>query len=108
MFFQRWSGRNNRNSTASRRPRFAPRVEPLETRDLLATPATLLVTTTADNGTGSLREAILKSNADGGGDKIVFNIAGGVQKIELKSALPTITAQVTIDGYGQGDVTLNN
>ena len=63
---------------------------------------TFLVNTTADSGPGSLRQAILDSNAATGGNSINFNIPGtGVQTIALQSALPTITTAVVIDGYSQ-------
>ena len=61
--------------------------------------ATYTVTSTADSGAGSLRQAILNANANGGPDTISFNIAGsGTHTIAPTSALPTITGQVTIDG----------
>src|SRR5262249_31932820 len=101
MFFQRWSGRNNRKPIATPRPRFVPRVELLEARELLS--RTFTVINTNDAGEGSLRWAITSANADPVRDQIYFNIAGGVQTIALQSALPKITAPVTIDGYGQGD-----
>src|SRR5262245_38652450 len=64
--------------------------------------ATFNVTTTADSGAGSLRQAILDANAAGGADTIAFAIAGtGVHTIVLGSALPTVTDVVTIDGYTQ-------
>jgi len=66
--------------------------------------ATLTVTTTADSGVGSLRQAILDANADGapGAVSIEFNIpGGGVQTIAPLSPLPAITRAVTIDGYTQ-------
>ncbi|MEZ5596734.1 MAG: LamG-like jellyroll fold domain-containing protein [Pseudomonadales bacterium] len=60
--------------------------------------ATFTVTNTNDSGAGSLRQAILDANANGGADIIQFNIAGtGSHTITLASALPTITGQVTID-----------
>lgn len=59
------------------------------------------VTTTADAGPGSLRQAILDANVYAGTDTIVFNIGTGVQTILLTSALPTITAPVIIDGTTQ-------
>jgi hypothetical protein len=56
------------------------------------------VTTTADSGPGSLRQAILNANAKPGSD-ITFEVAGsGPQTIQLLSPLPAITAGVTIDG----------
>jgi hypothetical protein len=61
--------------------------------------ATFTVTNTNDSGVGSLRQEILNANAAAGTDTIDFNIVGaGVHTINLTSALPTITDQVTIDG----------
>ncbi len=61
------------------------------------------VTTTADSGPGSLRQAILDSNfANGGLNTIDFAIPGlGVQTISPLSALPAITSAVLIDGFSQ-------
>ena len=65
-------------------------------------PKTFVVTTVADSGAGSLRQAIIDANANGGADTIVFSIAApGVQLISLGSALPTIADTVTIDGSTQ-------
>src|SRR3954465_12375747 len=60
--------------------RFRPRLEVMEARMLLAT---FLVTTTADGGGGSLRQAIFDSNAaTGRANTIDFAIRGdGVQTI---------------------------
>jgi hypothetical protein len=64
--------------------------------------ATITVTTTDDDGAGSLRQAILDANAAGGADIIGFNIApGGLQTINIATALPDITGTVTIDGTTQ-------
>ena len=63
---------------------------------------TFTVTSTADTGAGSLRQAILDANGNAGADAISFNIVGtGVHTIAPASALPTITGSVTIDGYTQ-------
>lgn len=67
--------------------------------------ATLYVTTTADAGTGSLREAITNAAP---GDRIEFNIsgiaAGSSAEIVLSSPLPTITQSgLIIDGTTQPD-----
>ena len=71
----------------------------LEERRLLAS---LLVTSVADSGPGSLRQAILDADAAGGSSTIGFQVAGaGPFVIRPASALPTITATVAIDGYGQ-------
>jgi hypothetical protein len=62
------------------------------------------VTTTADSGPGSLRQAILDANANPDADTIAFVIGdlGSPQTIQPTSALPTITGPVTIDGWSQG------
>lgn len=64
--------------------------------------ATFVVTTTADSGAGSLRQAILDANALAGSDQITFQIPGsGVHTIALLSALPPITDPVVIDATTQ-------
>ena len=69
---------------------------------------TYVVTTTADSGAGSLRQAILDANANAGADTIAFAIAGsGVHTIAPASQLPTITDAVTIDGYTQPGASAN-
>jgi len=68
----------------------------------IGTAATYTVTSTADSGAGTLRQAILDANANPGADTIAFNVTGsGVHTIALTSALPYITDAVTIDGYTQ-------
>ena len=70
--------------------------------------ATFTVTSTADSGAGSLRQAILDANGAGGADTIAFNIAGsGVHSIALASPLPAMTFAVTIDGYTQTGALVN-
>jgi hypothetical protein len=78
------------------------------------------VTNTQDSGLGSLRQAILNANARPGPDDIAFAIPASLDPnlnvpvpgfdpatqtwtINLQSALPTITDQVIIDGYTQGE-----
>jgi hypothetical protein len=81
-----------------RRRRNALRLERLEDRALLTTHT---VTSVADSGAGTLRQAILDANA-GSGDLIQFNIAGnGVHTINLLSPLHTLDKSVTIDGTTQ-------
>ena len=64
--------------------------------------ATFTVTTAADSGAGSLRDAITNANGAAGADTIAFNIAGtGPHTIALVSGLPQITQPLTIDGYTQ-------
>lgn len=73
-----------------------PQLECLESRQLMAA---FLVTSTGDSGPGTLRQAILDSNAAPGANSIGFNIAAsGLQTISPTTALPAITVPVTIDG----------
>lgn len=68
--------------------------------DNITTP--IIVTTNADGGAGSLREAITLANLDGGTDTINFNLAGGTsQIINLMSALPPIVETLILDGTTQ-------
>jgi hypothetical protein len=92
---------------ASRNP---SSVELLESR-IAPAAMTFTVTTTADSGAGSLRQAILDANANTGVDEIDFSISGsGVHTIlvgktsgigQISSALPAITEGVVIDGTTQ-------
>jgi titin len=67
-----------------------------------AAAATYTVTTTADSGANSLRQAITNANGNPGLDTIAFNIPGtGPFTITPASALPTITDPVVIDGTTQ-------
>jgi parallel beta-helix repeat protein len=99
---------------------FLPFLERMEDRVVLST---FIVTNTADSGPGSLRQAILDSNAanpaaTGGTSDIVFDIPASTASnlgvavpgfdpatqtwtISPLSPLPTITQPVTIDGYSQ-------
>lgn len=62
--------------------------------------AAFSVTTTADSGVGSLRQAIIDANALAGADTISFATLGtGTHTISLSSALPAITDSVVIDGW---------
>lgn len=69
-------------------------------------PATFVVTSKADNGPGTLREALQKA-ADNGTtetDNINFNLPGGTDNdrtIRLRSQLPNVTSKVIIDGTTQ-------
>ena len=77
---------------------FQPEFHGLEKRMM---PATFLVSTAADSGPGSLRQAIADSNATPGSNTIDFGIGSGAQTISLLSALPTIIVPVLIDGTTQ-------
>ena len=84
---------------AQRRSTIRLRVEPLEELVMLSV---FPVTTTADSGDGSLRQAILAADGAMGTNTITFDIAGpGPYIIEPQSALPSITEPVIIDGTTQ-------
>lgn len=76
------------------------RTESLESRLLFAV---FPVTTTADSGAGSLRQAILDANAAVGLDSIEFGIGTGAQTITPLTPLPAIsdTAGTVITGASQ-------
>ncbi len=86
---------------SSRRRPNRPRLETLERRALLTT---ITVSTAADAGVGSLRDAITQVNsaASSSVTTIDFSIGtGGLQTIALQSALPKISFPVAIDGTSQ-------
>ena len=64
-------------------------------------PPLYTVTSTADSGAGSFREAIEYADALGSAGTIAFAIGTGQQTIDVLSPLPAITAPVTIDGTTQ-------
>jgi hypothetical protein len=79
---------------------FVPRLEVLESRDLLST-FTVTNTSSDVNTSGSLPWAVQQSNATPGHNTIDFNIPGsGVQVINL-NAIQYISNPVTIDGTSQ-------
>ena len=90
--------RGGRGRGRRRARRFS--IENLERRRLLAT---LLVNSTADNGSeGTLRWAILQANQDAAPDEIDFDLSGdGPYTIVLGSALPALSNPLTIDGTSQ-------
>lgn len=65
-------------------------------------PTALVVSTTADSGTGSLRAAVTEADQQTG-DVITFAVTG---TITLQSALPDITASMSIDGPGASVLTI--
>lgn len=78
--------------------------------------ATITVTTSADSGPGSLRQAILQANSNPDADVIQFNLATsdpGFQaasahwRIDVSSALPMVSEALTIDGYSQPGANTN-
>src|SRR5436190_12645176 len=61
-----------------------------------------MVTTTADSGAGSLRQALINANLQIGADTIRFDIRGaGVHTLSLATELPAIVGPVSIDGTTQ-------
>ena len=63
---------------------------------------TLTVTTTANSGAGSLRQAILDANASSNTETIEFNISGNCPRsILLSTPLPDITDGLIIDAFTQ-------
>ena len=79
---------------------------------------TYMVSNTGDNGgvnpaahagTGTLRQAIIDSNADGGAQNIIeFDIPGtGPFVITIATQLPIITSNVGIDGFSQSGTLAN-
>ena len=79
--------------------RLTPEMLCMEGRVLLSN---FPVINTNDSGAGSLRQAITDADAAGDGSVITFQIPGtGVQTIAPTTALPAVTAAITIDGTTQ-------
>jgi len=73
-----------------------------EIEDYAVQLASTVVTNTLDNGSGSLRQAILVANATPGMQTITFAIPGaGWHSIQPLTALPEITDVLVIDGESQ-------
>ena len=72
---------------------------------------TIVVTTTADSGAGSLREAITNAQLTTDDDTITFDPAvftsGSLHTITLASQLPNITKPLTIIGPGQNTLAIS-
>ena len=81
-------------------------VLPARADDARGTRRDLTVTTSADSGSGSLRQAILDANALEGPHTVRFDSKTGPfatpQTITLASELPELVGEVTIDGYIEG------
>src|SRR5256885_52595 len=106
--FRSGTGRHNGKAGRRRQPvQFSPSflLDALEGRTLLST---YTVTTTADSGAGSLRQAINDANASADPSNLItFNLAGGgMHTISVNSALPAVTGTVTIDGTDPADRTV--
>jgi len=92
-------------SNGRRRPApFRPIFEALEERAVLST---YHVMNNADDGTGSLRAAIVAANAHLGADKIVFDASLSGQAIALTSGELLITDDLTINGLGASNLTVS-
>lgn len=74
-------------------------------------PTTFFVNNTNDSGAGSLRQAIISSNADTNPDPDIINFAitGGTSPriITLNTPLDVILNPITIDGYSQSGASPN-
>ncbi len=100
-FYSHHTRRMSRRKLAAKRTKrlsFQPDFHDLEKRMM---PATFLVLNTADSGAGSLRQAILDSNATPGSNTIDFSIDSGPQTITPGSNLPIIRVPVNIDATSQ-------
>ncbi len=78
--------------------------EQLETRALLAV---FTVSSTADAGTGSLRQAIIDANSAVGADVINFATATNGTEFDLTTGQMTISETVTINGNGAGNTIID-
>lgn len=99
-FFSFSSKRTVSKSSPSSKRTFVPRLEALESRNLLST---YVVTNTASdaNTSGSLPWAVQQANANGGVNYINFNIPGsGIHIIDVTSSL-YMNDQMVIDGTTQ-------
>lgn len=105
LWFGRRSPRLERGAESRRvRSRHRLATESLESRRLLAR---FTVTSAADDGEGTLRDAITQANATAGDDEIVFAIVDDTDQIvvdptiTLATALPDLTEAILIDGSSQ-------
>jgi Right handed beta helix region len=78
----------------------------LELLESRIAPATFIVTSLADNGPGTLREAIADANENAGADLIVFK-KGLTGIIELTSGAMSISDTLTIKGSGAAGLALD-
>lgn len=91
--FLRGAKSKGRNSSSRTRAMRSPALEQLEIRCLLST---FTVSNLNDAGAGSLRQAVLDSNANTGADVIDFSVAGTIKL--TSGALATVTDQVDLKG----------
>ncbi|MBC7783541.1 MAG: right-handed parallel beta-helix repeat-containing protein [Burkholderiales bacterium] len=88
----------NSSAAANRTSAQAAVLESVESRQLFST---FIVTSTADAGTGTLRDALIKANKKSDADLIQFKIGSGVKSIAPSKPMPYIMYPVTIDGTSQ-------
>lgn len=90
------------NTSVSEKP-IQPALEELPPWHIGDIQQTYKVSSIADNGSGTLREAVQLANASPGTDQIVFESDDDLyqkpQTIHLDSSLPVITDNLVIDGY---------
>src|SRR6516164_2114472 len=105
-----WTTRNrvpfvkpSKRAPADRR-RFVPRLQLLEGRSV---PSVFHVTTTADSGPGSLRDAVAAANAHPAADIIVFDPSLSGQTITLTSGELLVTDNLRINGPGADLLTVS-
>lgn len=100
---RRFAGSSARANPLGCGSSFRPSLEPLEDR---AVPAVFPVTTLADAGAGSLRQAIVDANDRPGSDRIEFgpSVRG---TITLTSGELSITDDLTVNGPGADTLTVS-
>lgn len=90
------------------RPAFGLIVSAAMISSLQSLAATFVVTSTADGGAGSLRQAIVDANMSPGADRIHFNIPGNQQHvIQPQTEFPPVSEELNVDGYTQPGATPN-
>lgn len=72
-------------------------------------PETVVVTSTADQGAGTLREAVVQANGRSSPTTIKFALTGACpQRIRLSTPLPDVVESMSIEGYSQNGTQPNN
>jgi hypothetical protein len=92
--------RDGSKRKASGRRKTHLQVERLDDRTV---PSTFSVSSLADSGSGSLRQAILNANNSPGNDAITFSVTGA---INLASVLPDLNTNIEIQGPGANLLTV--
>jgi hypothetical protein len=79
----------------------------IEGEIILVEQATFTVTNSEDSGSGSLRQAILDANSNPGADLITFDSSLSGEIINLTSGQLEITDDLTIEGLGEDELTID-